>query len=299
MINNIPTFFIERLKKQYGEDLLKQIQEGFHKRPVTFRVNRLKATVEEIEEFLKENGISYQKVDWFQDAFILENELEEDIRKFSIYEDGKIYLQSLSSMLPVLFLDLKEGQSILDMAAAPGGKTSQVASLTSGNVLITAIEKNKIRADRLKYNLEKQGVKKVTVLEKDARELDDYFSFDRILLDAPCSGSGTLLMEEDNSNFKEELIEKTKKLQSGLLKKAITVLKPGATMIYSTCSILEEENELQIEKLLKENLVEVVPIDVSLLKNIPILPTKIPGSVVVMPSSLYEGFFIIKLRKRN
>lgn len=298
MIDNIPTFFIERLKRQYGEEFIQKIQNGFHKRPVTFRVNRLKATVEEIESFLQERNISYQKVNWFRDAFIVDKESEANIQKLSIYEDGKIYLQSLSSMLPVLFLDLKDGQSILDMAAAPGGKTSQVASLMNGNVLITAIEKNKIRANRLRYNLEKQGVKRVTVLEKDARELDDYFSFDRILLDAPCSGSGTLLMEENNSNFKEDLIEKTKKIQSGLLKKAVTVLKPGATMIYSTCSILEEENELQIEKLLKENLVEVIPIDLSLLKDIPMLPTKISGSVVVMPSLLYEGFFIVKLRRR-
>lgn len=290
-----PLFLIEKLNQQYGEKEIDEIVLGFQKKPVTFRINRLKTTVEEMIKFLEERNISYQKVRWFEDAFILYNQTEEEIRKLSIYEEGKIYLQSLSSMLPVLFLDLNDGKSILDMAAAPGGKTTQIASLNQ-SILITACEKNKIRADRLRYNLEKQGVKRVTVLEKDARELDEYFSFDSILLDAPCSGSGTLVKENDNTYFKEELIEKTKKIQKGLLKKAITILKPGSTMIYSTCSILEEENELQIEEMLKEKLVEIVPIDFS--DDIPLLPTKIEGAVVVKPTTLYEGFFVAKLRKR-
>lgn len=290
-----PLFLIEKLNQQYGEKEIDEIVLGFQKKPVTFRINRLKTTVEEMIKFLEERNISYQKVRWFEDAFILYNQTEEEIRKLSIYEEGKIYLQSLSSMLPVLFLDLNDGKSILDMAAAPGGKTTQIASLNQ-SILITACEKNKIRADRLRYNLEKQGVKRVTVLEKDARELDEYFSFDSILLDAPCSGSGTLVKENDNTYFKEELIEKTKKIQKGLLKKAITILKPGSTMIYSTCSILEEENELQIEEMLKEKLVEIVPLDFS--DDIPLLPTKIEGAVVVKPTTLYEGFFVAKLRKR-
>lgn len=299
MVNDVPHFLIEKLKTQYGEELTNEVIKNYTKRPITFRINRLKTTVEEIIEFLEKENISYQKVTWFDDAFIILDKVEEDIRKLPIYEEGKIYLQSLSSMLPVLFLDLKEGSSILDMAAAPGGKTTQISSISNDQVLITAIEKNKIRADRLRYNIKKQGVKRATVLESDASKLDDYFSFDEILLDAPCSGSGTIIIGKDNSHFKDKLLEKTKGLQKELLKKAIKILKPGSTMIYSTCSILEEENELQIESLLKESLVEIVPLELSKFQDIPFLPSKIPGAMVVMPSKFFEGFFIIKLRKRQ
>jgi len=295
-MKEIPLFLIERLKNQYGEELMKEIVKGFQKKTVTFRINHLKTTLGEIEKVLEEEAILFQKIFWFDDAFLIENKTEEEIRLLDIYKEGKIYLQSLSSMLPVLFLDLEEGMSILDMAAAPGGKTTEIASIYQDKILITACEKNKIRADRLRYNIKKQGVRRATVLESDASKLDEYFSFDSILLDAPCSGSGTLQRENSNSYFKEELIETTKKLQKVLLKKAVQILKPGSTMIYSTCSILEEENELQIEALLNEKLVEVVPLDFP--NDIQLLPSKIFGTVVVKPTSLYEGFFIAKLRKR-
>ena len=298
-MKEIPLFLIERLKNQYGEELMKEIVKGFQKKTVTFIINHLKTTLGEIEKVLEEEAILFQKIFWFDDAFLIENKTEEEIRLLDIYKEGKIYLQSLSSMLPVLFLDLEEGMSILDMAAAPGGKTTEIASIYQDKILITACEKNKIRADRLRYNIKKQGVRRATVLESDASKLDDYFSFDSILLDAPCSGSGTLLSQNDNLYFKEELLEKTKRLQRELLRKAVQVLKPGASMIYSTCSILEEENEVPIENLLKENLVEVVPLDFSKIPDIPQLPSKISGAMVVMPSKLYEGFFIVKLRKRK
>ena len=105
-------------------------------------------------------------------------------------------------MIPPIVLDPSPGESILDMAAAPGGKTTQMAALSGGLADITACEKNKIRAQRLLYNLKKQGAGRVTVLETDARRLDSRFFFDKILLDAPCSGSGTVT--PGRCNFSEE-----------------------------------------------------------------------------------------------
>lgn len=209
-------------------------------------------------------------------------------------------MQSLSSMIPVLFLEPKENESILDMAAAPGGKTTQIATITNDKSLITACEKNKIRYDRLKYNIEKQGVKKITVLKEDARNLDDYFSFDKILLDAPCSGSGTIHIPDDNLDkyFNEELLNRSIKTQEELLNKAVKLLKKGHEMIYSTCSILKQENEQQIEKLIDKGLVEVIPLSGNELNEIPKLPVNIDGTICVMPNDLYEGFYIAKLRKK-
>ena len=115
-----------------------------------------------------------------------------------IYKNGKIYLQSLSSMLPPIVLNPMPKNDILDMTAAPGGKTTQIAALSNNEANITACEINKIRAERLRYNLDKQGASSVFVMLEDARNIDNFFSFDQILLDSPCSGSGTININENN-----------------------------------------------------------------------------------------------------
>ena len=197
--NKIPEFLYSMLLKQYGEDTLNKIIEGYSvKRNVTLRVNTLKTSVENIKEVLDSNNIKYSEVSWCKEALVIENADENMIRRLPIYNDGKIYLQSLSSMFPVVVLVPKADDIILDMAAAPGGKTTQIVAMSNGKSLVTACEKNKIRCDRLRYNLKKQGTTSVNILEQDARNLDNYFSFDKILLDAPCSGSGTLDLYDAN-----------------------------------------------------------------------------------------------------
>lgn len=301
MINNIPDFLYERLLKQYGEKLTESILKGYStKRYVTLRVNTLKSNTEQIKDTLNSLNIKYREVMWSREALILEELDETEIRKLPIYENGEIYLQSLSSMLPAIILEPKPDENILDMAAAPGGKTTQMASISQNKALITACEKNKIRAEKLKYNIEKQGASRVNVLIEDARNLDSYFSFDKILLDAPCSGSGTINIKNEKLEkiFTEELINRSVKTQYELLKKAISILKSGHEMVYSTCSVLEEENEKNIEKILKNQNIEIVPIDENLFEGASLLPSKIKGTIVVAPNELYEGFFIAKLRKR-
>ena len=185
------------------------------------------------------------------------------------------------------------------MTAAPGGKTTQIAALTSNKAHITACEMNPIRAERLKYNIAKQGASCAYVMQCDSRNINDLFSFDRILLDAPCSGSGTIDINDPNlkSQFTEKLINKCTSAQSNLLKKAIKILKPGSEMIYSTCSILEKENEEIVNMALKSGGIEIVPIEIKNGSSIPVLPTKIDGTVCVCPNEYFEGFFIAKIRK--
>ena len=298
-MENIPDFLKEKLKKEYGEDETKRIIEGLISKPITLRVNTLKTTVDNVKEILKEQGIKYKVVEWNNTALILENIELNQLKILDIYESGKIYLQSLSSMIPAIIVNPKEKENILDMTAAPGGKTTQMAALSENKAMITAVEKNKIRLDRLKYNLEKQGASRVSTLQKDARNLDEFFSFEKILLDAPCSGSGTIDLNNENSysKFNEELINRSVKTQKELLRKAINILKPNGELIYSTCSILKEENEDNIKEILKYKNVELEKIDTALFKNIPLLKTSLEGVICVAPSNLYEGFFIAKLRK--
>lgn len=299
---SVPKFLIEMLEEQYGKQRTEQIIKGYLvTRKTTFRINQIKSNIEEIINTLKENQIEYETVKWNKEAFMLKNISEKEIKNLNIYQDGKIYLQSLSSMLPPILLEPKCGMDILDMTAAPGGKTTQIASMTKNQANITACEKNKIRAERLKYNLEKQGAK-VYLMTQDARNIDDFFSFDQILLDAPCSGSGTIDIKNPKLEqiFTPKLIKKSVETQTALIKKAINLLKTGKEMIYSTCSILKQENEEVIQTILKEKKAEIVPISketIEKMQNIPILPTKIKGTLCVCPNNLYEGFFIAKIRK--
>ena len=288
----IPQFLKEKIEKEYGLEILNKIETGFiEEKPVTLRVNTIKSNAEKVKIELEKNNIEYEIVEWNKSAFIIKNVKEEEIRKLDIYNNGEIYLQSLSSMIPAIIIDPKERENILDMTAAPGGKTSQMAAIANNKVFLTACEKNKIRLDRLQYNMQKQGVRNINIMQEDSRKLSNYFSFDKILLDAPCSGSGTENIF--NSNFTEELIKRSCKTQEELLTKALSILKHGGEMVYSTCSILKEENEEILNKVLKKFKAQIVPIQIP--KEIPVLPTSIDGVVTICPTKLYEGFFVAKI----
>lgn len=291
----IPEFLKEMLIKQYGEETTNDIINGYiEERPVTLRVNTIKAEKDNIKKELQEVGIETEEISWYSDALIIKNVRENEIKKLKIFENGEIYLQSLSSMLPPIILEPKAGENILDMTAAPGGKTTQIATITQNKAFITACEKNKIRAERLKFNLQKQAVGCTNIMQEDARKLSDFFSFDKILLDAPCSGSGTMNVFE--KSFSKELIDRSSKVQEELLTKALKILKPGEEMVYSTCSILEQENEKILKKVLSKFNAEIIPIQ--LFEGIPVLPVTMTGTLCVRPTKLYEGFFVAKIRKK-
>ena len=287
-------FYKDLLLKHYDEITTDIIIDGIKiNKKVTLRVNTLKASVEEIISEFNNLNIEFKQVEWYKDAFIMENIQERDLLDLEIYKQGKIYLQNLSSMLPAIILNPKENDNILDMCAAPGGKTTQMACLSGNKAFITAIERNKIRGEKLKYNLQKQGAGTVNVMFEDARNLSDYFKFDKILLDAPCSGSGT-----DNvfkSNFTKELIEKSAKTQEALLKKALKLLKQGGELVYSTCSILKDENECILEKCLKNSDCRLNSFELS--NQIKCLPSKYNEVKTIAPNEYFEGFFVAKIIK--
>lgn len=293
----LPAFFVQSVCRQYGEETAARIDAGMAgPRRVSLRANRLKAAPEEVAASLEANSIAYERLPWSEDAFLLPEAAESDIWRLPLYEQGGIYLQSLSSMLPPLALAPQPGADILDMAAAPGGKTAQMAAMTGGKANITACEINKIRAEKLQYNLQKQGAGRVNVMVRDARKLEDFFRFDQILLDAPCSGSGTMLSGDTRTlrAFSEKLVRNSAATQLQMLKKALALLKSGGTMVYSTCSILEIENENVIRAALKGTSAAIVPIETD---GIPLLPVSLPGTVCVCPTDSYEGFFMAKIQK--
>ena len=300
MHEGVPAYLAQLLRAQYGEETAERIAQGYAaQRVVTLRANPLKTDAQTVRERLAAQDIETSPVPWYADAMIVRGAREDALTGLDLYERGEIYLQSLSSMIPPLLLGAKPGENVLDMAAAPGGKTTQIAALTGNQAMVTACEMNKIRAERLRYNVQRQGATRVTVMNIDSRNLDDLFSFDRILLDAPCSGSGTVQLGSPRSKgqFSREFLSRTTKQQEALLGKALRLLRPGCEMIYSTCSVLAQENEEIVSRVLRKTGAQVVPLELAAFESVPRLPVSIPGTLCVAPDELHEGFFVAKIRR--
>ena len=300
MHEGVPAYLAQLLRAQYGEETAERIAQGYAaQRVVTLRANPLKTDAQTVRERLAAQDIETSPVPWYADAMIVRGAREDALTGLDLYERGEIYLQSLSSMIPPLLLGAKPGENVLDMAAAPGGKTTQIAALTGNQAMVTACEMNKIRAERLHYNVQRQGATRVTVMNIDSRNLDDLFSFDRILLDAPCSGSGTVQLGSPRSKgqFSREFLSRTTKQQEALLGKALRLLRPGCEMIYSTCSVLTQENEEIVSRVLRKTGAQIVPLELTAFDSVPRLPVSIPGTLCVAPDELHEGFFVAKIRR--
>ena len=323
----LPAFFEELLAQQYNAEDIRRIIDGCSaKRPVTLRANTLLSTRDEVATELNEAGLAFYCVSWYEDAFIVIGAQERDLWNLPIYQQGKVYLQSLSSMMPALVLGAQAGEDVCDMCAAPGGKTTQIAALSGNKAYVTACEMHAPRAEKLEYNLRKLGARSITVMRTDARQLDEFFSFDRVLLDAPCSGSGTLRAGDERTAkcFTPKLLQKSQKSQRALFTKALGMLKPGSTLVYSTCSVLACENEDIVEQGLrqmrKKGTFELQPIVASgessfgepadnadamadafftaeQAAELPLLPTRLEGALCLAPTDLYEGFFIVKIKR--
>ena len=286
--------YIELIKKEYPNDYLEIIDGLSKNRYQSFRVNNLKGNKNEVLEYLNTNNIEYEISNLYDNCFIIKSNV--NLYDNELFKEGKIYLQSISSQIPPLFMDLETANDILDMCSAPGGKTSLIADLCQNKKSIMAVEANKIRAEKLKYNLNLLGAK-ANVLVSDASKLDSFFRFDTILLDAPCSGSGTIDInnEKDMKNFSLLLVKNSSNIQKKLIKKAIEILKPGCSMIYSTCSILKEENEEVLKTILNKNVI-LEKIDLDIDKS-NLLPSNYKEVITIKPNEYYEGFFVAKIKK--
>ena len=282
-----PEALSARLVRTYGERAPMLMDRMRGRRNVTLRVNSCKTDAVHVQRELAARGIATSAAEWYSDALICENCREQALEETPLYAEGMIYLQSLSSMLPPVLLQPQPGENILDMTAAPGGKTTQLYALSGGKALITACERDKIRYERMRYNLEKQGAVRVSALRQDALTLDDALKFDKILLDAPCTGTGTIAYGS-RIRFTEEYLAKCVRMQGKLLDKAARLLKKGGTLLYSTCSVLAEENGAVIERAERAGLL-LLPVELPC--GIERLPSP-EGTACVLPGPLYEGFFL-------
>jgi NOL1/NOP2/sun family putative RNA methylase len=269
----------------------------------SIRINKLKISDEEVLKRLKQEGVKLEKIPFLKNAYFFES-------KFSLgatpeYLQGYYYLQEAASQTPALVLDPSKDDLVLDMSAAPGGKTTQMADYMQNQGSIIALDSNANRLESLRNNIERLGVLNVVVYKKDARFASDLgLEFDKILLDAPCSGNFTdspdWLKSKDLNGIKER-----SRLQKELLKSAVKVLKKGGVLVYSTCTLEPEENELNVDWLLKkyQNLrLEAIDLEVGSKGLVNVFGTALNPEIKKCKrfwphKSGTQGFFIAKFKK--
>jgi len=302
----LPKEFIEELYEVYTPITVDKILTGMtDDRYTTLRVNTLKYDIYSLMNIFKENNVKFERVPWFKDALIVKNAREKDIQKLDIYGKGYIYFQSLSSMVPPLVLNPRPGESVLDMTAAPGSKTTELAMLMENKGEILANELDKIRYERLKFNVQMQGANIVQVINRRGEKLGDEYEskFDKVLLDTPCSGEGRFIATSPQTyrNWSLKNVNTLVKLQKKLFESGYKALKSGGELVYSTCTINRFENEFILDWVLNNFDIRLVDIELdikdSIKGNSEGLNTSIEKSIKILPSKVMEGFFVAKFRK--
>lgn len=300
--NRLGSVFVGRLEKMFSPMVLEKILRGFEaqKLPVV-RINTMKTDLPNIIEKLRFLGVRFQRVDFLKNALIIQNKNEKFFENLEIYKNGEIYFQGISSQLPVLFLEPKPGENVLDLCAAPGSKTTQIAAMMENHGKIVANEIDQIRFERLKYNLQKQGVKIAEAICGNALSIAEKFPkyFDKILADVPCSAEGRININEPRSYrfWSEKIVNSNAKLQKKILSAAVEALRPGGIIVYSTCTLAPEENEMTVEWFLNEhgNSFKLEKIDLEFQYKLPI-SGRLAVCLKAMPSQISEGFFVAKFR---
>jgi NOL1/NOP2/sun family putative RNA methylase len=302
MRRSLPAAFIEALYARFPQAAAERILHGMGQhRCTTFRANTLKAGSADVIRFLGRQHGKYRRPAWYGDAFVLAELDERDVERWDLYADGRIYVQGLSSMVPALALEPRPGDRVLDLAAAPGSKTTQMAALMGDRGAILAVEPNGIRAERLAFNVRRQGCTMVEIRrcrgEKIGADLPG--AFDRVLLDAPCSGEGRFTAAEPGSwrSWSPRTVADCARLQRRLLASAVRALKPGGVLVYATCTLNTSENEAVVEGALA-----ALPLEIEAVPVVP--PNALPGfggvsrAIRILPDRDYEGFFVCRMRKR-
>jgi NOL1/NOP2/sun family putative RNA methylase len=291
----------ERHRKILGEDF----QPRFDPNLWTIRANTLKMPVQEMKARLESQGYKLEQIPWVEEGFWIRT--EKILTKTEDYASGFFVSQDASSMIPPIVLDPRESENILDMSAAPGSKTTQIAAMLRNKGSIVANDSNYSRLKGLRSNLERCGAENVTIMNvKGETFWKEGLKFDKILLDAPCTGTGTLnprILRETS----ESSIRRLRKLQKELVNSAFKSLREGGTIVYSTCSIEPEENEAVIDYAIKKlgALVQKIDIDIPKyfrMKSIlewggEAFDESLSDALRIVPTEKTEGFFVCKLQR--
>ena len=296
ILYSIPQYFCDILEKQYGSENLNQAIISLKKIPyLSVRVNKLKYSEEEFEEFLKEKDIQIiKKVDtvYYVNSGLIINSKE--------FKEGKIIAQDASSYLAAKNLGVKPNNLVLDICAAPGGKTAVLAEEMENKGEIIAIDIHQHKKKLIEENMKKLGIDIVKATVLDARNVNKQGrKFDKILVDVPCSGYGVIRKKPEILYTKNrENVEELASLQLEILNSAADILKDGGELIYSTCTIISQENTENVEKFLNERK-EFKVKTLNIPENVSGDYDKLGGFSINYKEEIMDNFYIIKLVKEE
>ena len=245
----LPESFESRMMDMLGEEytsFLQSLDKPFHH---GLRVNTSKISV---EEFLKISPFSLQPVPWIENGFYFDE--KEKPAKHPYYYAGLYYLQEPSAMTPANFLPIEKGEKVLDLCAAPGGKSTELAVKLGNTGILVSNDISNSRAKALLKNLELFGIGNMVVASEPPAALKTHFTgfFDKILIDAPCSGEGMFRKSYSMvTAWERNGVDVFAKLQREILRDAVELLAPGGKLLYSTCTFSPKENEQSVEYLLQ------------------------------------------------
>lgn len=297
--------FIERYSKLTDWEDFKKYSLSFLRRSI--RINTLMGSVKEIKEGIEAKGWKLEPIPWCKEGFWIEHPVRRDVGNLLEHHLGKIYVQEAASMIPPLVLNPKPGEIVLDMAAAPGSKTTQMGIMMENKGLIVANDNKGIRMQSLGINVQRSGLTNVLISLMTGKRFYQ-FQFDKILLDAPCSGTGTIRKSLKTIRiWNPGTIVSLSRQQKELIQRAFENLKPGGEMVYSTCSVEPEEDEGVVDFLLKTfETAEIVKIKVPGLKVSPAVlefngvkyDPRVKHCLRIWPQDNdTEGFFVCKIKK--
>jgi 16S rRNA (cytosine1407-C5)-methyltransferase len=281
-------------------------------RQTAFRVNTLKASEGEVISRLQSLQVLYAKVPGFPSTFISPTSEKKTLIHSPLWTQGQIAIQSLSSQLVSILLDPKPDELILDACASPGSKTSHIAALMGNTGNIVANDVSWARVGKLKDVCDQLGVTNMIPVNLPAEVLwrDYENTFDRAVVDVPCTMEGRIQLT-DPDTYSDWSVKKIKRLsieQKGILRSAVRCIKPGGTLLYSTCTLAPEENEEVIDWILeKDPSLAIEPLSAP---NVPLLKpvmewqgktfnSQVQHCLRIMPDQKWEGFFVAKLRRTD
>lgn len=311
----IKPLFTETYQELMGNEYQEFLKYSLSYLTKTIRVNTNKISV---EDFIKrmEDRFELKPVPWCKEAFWMTRIDSEryDLGNLKEHTLGYFYLQEAASLLPPLCLleneKIPESPKALDMCAAPGSKTTQLAAMLNNEGLILANDAQATRLPALTMNLQRLGITNTVVTSTNGlnlKKMKEYFDY--IMVDAPCSGTGTIRRSlKTLQMYSPGMISKLSRVQKGLIKAGFEALKPGGVMTYSTCTLEPEENEFVVSELLKEyDNAQIVPVNLKIKRAEPILSWKnleinpeCKDCLRVNPQdNNTEGFFVAKIKKIN
>lgn len=298
---SIPDWLVERFLGQYGFEKTEKIFDAFlQEKPTTIRIREYQVNKEEVLESLKKQNVTVEKAPYVENAYYLKD--YDYLPALEAFCSGDIQVQDVSSMLVGEIADPKEGDYVIDLCAAPGGKSLCIADKLKGTGRVDARDVSVTKTDLIRDNALRQNFINVVVTEKDATVFDgeSYEKADLLIADVPCSGLGVMGKKTDiKYKMNQGRIRELVSLQRKILEQASAYVKPGGTLIYSTCTIGNEENIENVRWFTENYPYELESLEPYLCKELWCDTTK-EGYLQLLPGvHQCDGFFIARLKRKT